>query len=212
MKALLSNWIVLSVLGMGTYLGTTLALMRGIKPAAPVVEEEHDPAKIVNTTGPSWEFNNPELDQLVANLKQEREQLTDREKQLDELATRLQAEKSELARATNAVVQLQRDFEAAVKRLKDEQLRISEEEQVNLKKLAKLYTTMTPEGAASVLKETPDDTLVKLMAVMKESEIAPILETLTQRSPAEAKRVALVTDRYRLLQSRNSTTNRPPAL
>jgi flagellar motility protein MotE (MotC chaperone) len=117
-----------------------------------------------------------------------------------------------LARATNAVVQLQRDFEAAVKRLKDEQLRITEEEQVNLKKLAKLYTTMTPEGAAAVLKETPDDTLVKLMAVMKESEIAPILETLTQRSPAEAKRVALVTDRYRLLQSRTSTTNRPPAL
>ena len=129
MKTLQSNWIVLGLLGMLTYLGTTSALLRGLD-LQPLEPEEPDPAQVVNTTGPSWEFNNPELDQLIADLKREREHLTEREKQLDELAARLQAEKAEITRVTNAVVQLQRDFDQSVTRLK-------EEEQVNLKKLAK---------------------------------------------------------------------------
>lgn len=202
MKALQSNWIVLGLLGMLTYLGTTFALMQGLD-LKPPVEEEPDPAHIANTTGPSWEFNNPELDQLVADLRREREHLGEREKQLDELAARLQAEKAEISRATNAVVQLQRDFDQNVTKLK-------EEEQANLKKLAKLYNTMTPEGAVLVMKELPDDTLVKMFAIMKEAEIAPLLELLSKPTANDAKRVALLTDRYRLLQSRTTSTNRPP--
>lgn len=192
-----------------TYLGTSFALMRGlgVAPASPAHEEEEAP--VVNITGPSWDFSNPELDQLVANLKREREQLSEKEKQLDELAERLQAEKGEITRATNVVHQLQREFDAAVKKLRDEQLRLTDEEQINLKKLAKLYTTMTPEGAAVVLKEAPDDTVIKLLAVMKESEIGPILELMSKPASADAKRVALLTDRYRLLQSRTNTLNRP---
>ena len=202
MKALQSNWIILGVIGMLSYLGTTFALLRGLdlqRPAAAAPEA----AEFVNTTGPSWEFNNPELDQLVANLKREREQLAEREKQLEELAARLQAERVEISRVTNTVVQLQRDFDQNVTRLK-------EEEQLNLKKLAKLYNTMSPDGAALVMKELPDDTLVKLLAVMKETELAPLLELLSKPTAADAKRVALLTDRYRLLQSRATSTNRPP--
>lgn len=202
MKALQSNWIVLGLLGMLTYLGTTFALLRGLD-LQPPEPEEPDPAQVVNTTGPSWEFNNPELDQLIADLRREREHLTEREKQLDELAARLQAEKAEITRATNAVVQLQRDFDQNVTRLKDE-------EQANLKKLAKLYTTMSADGAALVMKELPDDTLVKLFAIMKEAEIAPLLELLSKPNAADAKRVAVLTDRYRMLQSRATSTNRPP--
>ena len=203
MTALLSNWILLGFLGMATYLGTTLAFMRnlGIQPAALA---ESEPAKVVKITGPSWEFTNPELDQLIADLKQERELFTEREKQLDELAARLQAEKAEIVRATNVVAQLQRDFDQNVTRLK-------EEEQINLKKLAKLYTTMSPEGAALVMRELPDDTLVKLFAIMKEPEIAPFLELLSKPAATDARRVASLMDRYRLLQSRNTSTNRPPA-
>ncbi|KAF0171822.1 MAG: flaA [Limisphaerales bacterium] len=203
MKALQSNWIVLGLLGMLTYLGTTFALMRDLD-VQPHAAEEPDAAHVVNTTGPSWEFNNPELDQLIADLRREREHLTEREKQLDELAARLQAEKAEITRATNAVGQLQRDFDQNVTRLK-------EEEQANLKKLAKLYTTMSADGAALVMKELPDDTLVKLFAIMKEAEIAPLLELLSKPNAADAKRVAVLTDRYRLLQSRTISTNRPPA-
>lgn len=203
MKAFQSNWIVLGLLGMLTYLGTTFALVRGldIKPHA---EEDPDLAHMVNTTGPSWEFNNPELDQLVADLKREREHLTERDKQLDELAARLQAERAEINRATNAVAQLQRDFDQNVTRLKDE-------EQANLKKLAKLYTTMSTDGAVLVMKELPDDTLVKLFAIMKEAEIAPLIELLSKPTASDAKRVAVLTDRYRLLQSRTNSTNRPLA-
>lgn len=202
MKALQSNWIVLGLIGMLSYLGTTFALLRGLDLRSFV--EEPDPAEVVNTTGPSWEFNNPELDQLIADLKREREHLAEREKQLEELAARLQAEKTEISRVTNTVVQLQREFDLNLTRLK-------EDEQTNLKKLAKLYTTMSADGAAAVMKELPDDTLVKLLALMKEAELAPLLELLSKPNAADAKRVALLTERYRLLQSRSASTNRPPA-
>lgn len=202
-KALQSNCMVLGLIGMLTYLGTTYKLMRGlgIQPHAEL-KRELEPEKVVNLTGPSWDFNNPELDQLIADLKREREHVAEREKHLEELDARLQSEKSEIARATNTVVQLQRDFEQNVTRLK-------EEEQANLKKLAKLYTTMSTDGAVLVMKELPDDTLVKLLALMKETELAPLLEMLSKPNAAAAQRVALLTDRYRMLQSRPVGTNRP---
>ncbi len=210
MKALESNWLVLGLIGMLAYLGTTFAFMRGLE-VHPHAAPEEAPGPVMNTTGPSWDFSNPELDQLIADLKREREQLGEKEKQLEEFAARLQAEKSEITRATNVVNQLQREFDAAVKKLRDEQLRLTEDEQVNLKKLAKLYTTMTPEGAAVVLKEAPDDTVVKLLAVMRETELGPILELMSKPTSADAKRVALLTDRYRLLQFRTNTLSRPTA-
>lgn len=208
MKALQTNWIVLGLIGMLSYLGTTFAFMRGLEISHRTPTEE-EPAPVKNITGPSWDFSNPDLDQLVADLKRERELLSEREKQLEELGVRLQSEKAEITRATNVVTQLQREFDSAVKKLRDEQLRLTDEEQFNLKKLAKLYTTMTPEGAAVVLKEAPDDTVVKLLAVMKETEIGPILELMSKPTNADAKRVALLTDRYRLLQTRTNTLSRP---
>jgi len=201
-KALLSNWIVLGLLGMLTYLGTTFALLRNLGlPSAAAAEP--DPAHVVNTTGPSWEFSNPELDQLIADLRREREQVAERGQQLDELAARLQAEQAELARATNLVLRLQREFDQSVTRLQ-------EDEQANLRRLAKLYTTMASDAAAQVMRELPDDTLVKLFAIMKEAEIAPFLELLSKPGPADLKRVAALMDRYRLLQTRAGVTNRPP--
>lgn len=209
MKALQSNWLILGLIGMLSYLGTTFAFMRGLDVHPPAASAQEEEPPVVNVTGPSWDFSNPELDQLVADLRREREQLNEREKQLEDLGTRLQAEKAEITRATNVVTQLQREFDSAVKKLRDEQLRLTEEEQFNLKKLAKLYTTMTPEGAAVVLKEAPDDTVVKLLAVMKETEIGPILELMSKPTNADAKRVALLTDRYRMVQSRTNTLTRP---
>jgi flagellar motility protein MotE (MotC chaperone) len=203
-KALQTNWIVLGLIGMLSYLGSTFAFMRGLE-----VPHRVEAARVKNVTGPSWDFSNPDLDQLVADLKLERELLSEREKQLEELGVRLQSEKAEITRATNVVTQLQREFDSAVKKLREEQLQLTGEEQFNLKKLAKLYTTMTPEGAAVVLKEAPDDTVVKLFAVMKETEIGPILELMSKPTNADAKRVALLTERYRLLQTRTNSLSRP---
>lgn len=144
--------------------------------------------------GPSWAYQNPEMSQLVSELKNEREALRVRASQLNELEARLHAERKEIFAVTQAVYQLRADLDTVV-------TRISEEEAVNLKKLAKVYTTMSPEGAARILKEMDDEQVVKILALMRGSEPAPILESLGQGNKEDARRAATISNRLRLVLS-----------
>jgi flagellar motility protein MotE (MotC chaperone) len=142
-------------------------------------------------TGHSWDFTNPEADQLMIELKSEKGLLALRKQQLDELASRLGMERDELASATLAVRKLQDQFDKSV-------TRVQEEEVPNLKKLAKVYAGMTPDSAASVMSQMEDAVVVKIMLYMKESEAGSILEMLAKKGPAEAKRAADISERLRL--------------
>jgi flagellar motility protein MotE (MotC chaperone) len=142
--------------------------------------------------GPSWTFHNPELNQLLAELKDEREALRVRATQLDELQARLNSERQEICQVTQTVFQLRKELDATV-------ARVTDEEATNLKKLAKVYGTMSPQGAARILKEMEDDQIVKILALMKEAETAPILENFGQGEKQEAKRAAQISDRLRLV-------------
>jgi flagellar motility protein MotE (MotC chaperone) len=139
----------------------------------------------------SWNFRNPEVDQLIADLQAQKGNLASREQELNELAARLDAERQEINVVTQTVARLQQDFDQQV-------VRVRAEETANLKKLAKIYSAMSPEGATVILKELPDEQIVKILMFMKDSETAPILELFAKQGQNEAKRVALITERLRL--------------
>jgi len=149
-------------------------------------------AKGTEPAGPSWNFHNPEIDQLISELKDEREALRLRAGQLDELEARLSTERQEIGLVTQTVYRLRKELDATV-------TRVSEEEAFNLKKLAKVYATMSPAGAARILKEMDDEQVVKILALMKEGESAPILEGFGQGEKQEAKRAAILSNRLRLI-------------
>jgi flagellar motility protein MotE (MotC chaperone) len=159
-------------------------------------------AKSIAKAGPSWTFDNPEMSQLVAELKDEREALRVRASQLNELEARLHAERKEIYAVTQAVYLLRTDLDTVV-------TRVSEEEAVNVKKLGKVYSTMSPEGAARILKEMDDDQLVKILALMKGSESAPILESLGQGNKDDSRRAATISNRLRLTLSAAKKTAAP---
>jgi flagellar motility protein MotE (MotC chaperone) len=92
-RLLTSNWMVASI-GAIVYLASTVLFWHPPK-VTPVVKTE-DPGVIAHLVGPSWEFSNPEADQLVAELKDEKKAIADREQQLNEVAARLDAERAEL--------------------------------------------------------------------------------------------------------------------
>ena len=148
-------------------------------------------AKSAAPAGPSWKFQNPELNQLMAELKDERETLRVRAAQLDELEARLGTERQEICVVTQTVARLRKEMEATI-------TRVGEEEAVNLKRLSKVYATMSPAGAARILKEMDDEQIVKIFALMKEGETAPILEGFGQGDKQDAKRAALISNRLRL--------------
>ena len=198
MKFLTSNWMVI-LLGALTYLGTTAFLVIKAKdqivpkPIVAAEGDEKEPKPVAVTRGPSWEFVNPDLDEMVAELKQQKQDLEAEKKSLLELAQRIQTERQELIQITQQVHRIQREIDQAI-------IRVRDDEGKNLAKLAKTYAGMSPDGAATVMKNLDDVSLVKVLLFMKESETAPILELIARKSDVDAKRVALVSERLRLAQ------------
>jgi flagellar motility protein MotE (MotC chaperone) len=178
------------------YLGATVAFWKtpALPPPATQAESTEPHAKL---NGPSWDFVNPEADQLIAELKAEKKSLGKKEQELNDLMARLQAERSELNLVTQSVRQLQMDFDQNV-------LRISEEETANLKKLAKVYADMDPANAAKILEEMEDTAIIKIMVFMKDTETAGIWEAMAKTGQPQAKRAALLSDRLRLASFRNT--------
>jgi flagellar motility protein MotE (MotC chaperone) len=147
---------------------------------------------------PSWAFQNPEVDQLISDLRQQKDTLAEKEHILNDLATRLKAEREEIGIVTQKVARLQTEFDRNV-------VRVREEETANLKRLAKIYGAMTPEGAVSILKEMNDDDVVRILVFMKDPETAPILELLAKPGVSDAKRAALISGRLKSAVYRNPT-------
>lgn len=190
-KLFTSPWMTVPV-GAIIYVAATLAFWKVPPAPAPA----GDPAPKASVNGPSWQFTNPEADQLIAELRTEKNSLSKREQQLNELEMRVRAEQAELNEATQSVHRLQQDYDQAV-------LRVQSEETANLKKLAKVYAAMAPESAALILAQMDDNTIAKIMVFMKDSETAAILEGLGKKGDAEAKRAAALSDRLRVAVYRN---------
>jgi flagellar motility protein MotE (MotC chaperone) len=146
--------------------------------------------------GIAWEFFNPEIDQLLGELKEQKEALLTREQQLHELAARLQAERVEINQVTQSVHQLQQELDKVI-------LRIRDEEVGNLKKLGKMYSAMSPEGAAAIIRQMDDDQAVKILLYIKETEAAAILESLGGPGEANAKRAVALSERLKRSVFRN---------
>jgi flagellar motility protein MotE (MotC chaperone) len=194
-KLLTSTWATISI-GVIIYIGATMFFWK--TPVATVVRAEHS-QPVAHLNGPSWNFINPEANQLIVELKEEKKAVEKREQELDELAVRLKSQRAELNQVTQAVYQAQMDFDKTV-------LRVKEEETTNLKKLAKVYSAMSPEGAANIFAEMDNETVVKIMLFMKEADTAAILENLGKKGATEAKRAVELSESLRV------SVSRPPAI
>jgi len=183
------------LLGGLAFLLTVFALIQ--KPLAesakprPKTEEEK--------TAGFWERHDPEVDQLVQEIKNEKELLTKRAAELKELEARLAAERAELNQVTQRVSQVQQEFDQNV-------IRVKEEETPNLKKLVKMYMTMSPEAASAIFRELDDEVIVKLLILMKEDQSAPLLEAMAQKGEEQAKRAASLAEAMRKTISEKKKT------
>lgn len=196
MKALESPLVSTAAGGVAfllTWMLTLQSAAPNIRPAAVAHQAAAAPGVPAAPTYPveSWVYYNPEVDQLIKDLKAERDALTAREQDLKQLAARLTTERSELDQVADSVKKMQAEIE---KRL----VEIKADEVPNLKRLAKSYSSMSPAGAAGIFREMEDSAVVKILAVMKDTENGPILEALARQGPAEATRAAALTEKLRL--------------
>lgn len=196
-KIIQSGWFGM-FLGGTLYLAVTSVIWPKSPPKPPPPAEELEPEP--EDAAPS--YSNPEIDELMSELRIRREALEAREAQLKAWETRLQAERSELNVVTQLVSRVQADLDQTLSRaqadLDKSVLRIRADEIVNLKRLAKTYNDMSPQAAGAILKNQDDETIAKLLMLMKESEVAVFLEQLAKQGDAEAKRASLLTERIRM--------------
>jgi flagellar motility protein MotE (MotC chaperone) len=186
MQIIQAPWMA-ALIGGVLYLATTVALLKPGHIGTVVQAKE-----IVRSPSndPSWKFRNPEFDQWLAEIKEEKEALALKEQQLTELQARLDAQLKEISIVTQAVHQVQADFDKNVIRFKGQ-------EAENVKRQAKLISAMSPESAAALFAEMQDDDVVRLLFVMKNDEAALILETMSKTGPSGPKRAAALTERLR---------------
>jgi flagellar motility protein MotE (MotC chaperone) len=189
-RLLRSSWFI-ALVSCVLYLATTAALIRpesvGELPATQAASRSAN-------DDPSWRFRNPEFEQWIAELKSERAALETRAQQLKELQTRLDAERQEVLAYTQVVHQLQVEFDKNVIRLK-------EQSADNIKRQVKIIAGMSPEGAANMLNEMPDDEIVHVLFLLKPDQASPILDAMSKMGKAEAKRAAVFTEQLRKVVS-----------
>ena len=186
MKKLLQAPITAITFGGIAFLLTMAALLKGALEARPIPVE---PVSMIPTEK-FWTETNPEVDLLLRELRREKEELEKKAELLSDLETRLAAERAEINTITQRVHQMQLEFDANV-------VRVEEAETANLKKLARVYAAMTPEGASAILNEMEDASIVKILMFMKEAESAPLLESLSTLGEMQARRVALISEQIR---------------
>jgi flagellar motility protein MotE (MotC chaperone) len=194
-RILQSGWFV-ALMGCLLYLGTTVFVLSpskfaGIQPVQPDYSADDDP---------SWRFRNPEFNQWVSEIQNEKERLDLRSQQLDEWQTRLNLELQEVSMATQTVAQLQSNFDEDV-------IRFKAQETDNVKHQAKLISAMSPEGAMALLNQMSDDDVVRILFTMKPDQASLILDTLSKSGIDQAKRAAQLTERlHQVLPEPTPTT------
>lgn len=200
---LTSGWLV-ALAGCLLYLATTAMLVRPAQFAAVRAILEARVNEMTPDNDPSWKFNNPEFEQWVAELKMEKSELDARSLQLQESETRLAAQQTEFSAATQAVYQLQSQFDQNV-------IRIKAQEVQNLQKQSKIIASMSPDGAATLISQMDDGDVVRVLSVMKPDDAAVLLDSLSKLGAVEAKRAATLTERLQMVLP--PATNQPqPAL
>ncbi len=146
---------------------------------------------------PSWKFHNPEMDQWITQIKEERDALAVREQQLKEWEAQLNAQGKELSTVTRTVSNVQADFDKRI-------VLFTAQEKENAKKQVKIVAGMSADGAATMLFEMPDNEVTKLLVSMKNDVAAGILDAMSKQGDAQAKRAAM------LAQKMNDVMDAPP--
>ena len=196
MIKLLQSEITASVLGM--ILFCVIIAMTWAPPA-----DEAENAEVAGVPKPRLVLDslNPEMQQVMEELQTKKAALDEREAKLRELEVRLASEREEMDVVTQAGYRIQQQFDASI-------LKVREAEMANLKKLAKYYLSMSPEGAAATFKTMDDDSVAKILRMIRDAEASQILDVMAKLGPEGAKKVARITERMRVAMNE---TNAPPA-
>lgn len=197
MPRLLQSPVTLLAVSCVMFFGTVFIMLQSL-PLGKVMAAAKQP--LMAEDDPSWKFHNPDIDQWVSQIKDERDTLAVREQQLKDWEARLAAENREISVVTQAVAHTEQEFDKRV-------LLFTDQQKDNVKRELKVITDMTPDGAAAMFNEMPDDEVAQLLYSLKSDVSGPILDAMSKLGNAQAKRAAALTERIKDILPVPATNN-----
>jgi hypothetical protein len=159
----------------------------------------------------SLRFDNPDVVNLLVQLRKRIEYIEDRERRLKELEDRVKLESQNLNLATQSI--------ARAKTSQDQLLTqrmqfIAEEEQARLQEHARRLTALTPAQAVSILTNFTPVEIARTLMVVGSTNSASLLGALTAtgpNGPRNAAEISKIMLRMTTRSTQGSTNAVPPA-
>jgi flagellar motility protein MotE (MotC chaperone) len=200
-----STWF-LALLGIVLGIGTTAGVILMNQDDLLATPAHAAPKPPVPANAPrDWVFWTDEINKLALDLKDEREALDQREKELEAFEKRVASEREELRKVRAELDGMRRE-------VVDNIPRIEASEKQNVKNLAKTYAAMKPQDAVAVMRELDDSSIVKILASMKADVIGAIFQEMAKAKDNDgtlAIRAARLSEQLRLIQSETKTASQP---
>ena len=137
----------------------------------------------------SWNYINPDIDELARQIAEKKTALDEREKALDRMQQQLERERKEWATVTNWVTTIQEEIDQLV-------TRVTEDEAESLREIVTVYQKMDPPDAAKMLYELNDERIAKIFKFLKQSEVSEIIKVWLKEDDQKIKRVHDILDQY----------------
>jgi flagellar motility protein MotE (MotC chaperone) len=138
-----------------------------------------------------WDFWTIEIENLSTELKGERDRLRKQQEQLDQRAALLATEAKELAKVRAEIEQVRKTISEKI-------VEVSADDAKNIATLAKTYTNLTPKAVVAIVRDLDDNTVVKILSLMKVDVVSPIFEEMSRSAGNDggplSKRVAIRSD------------------
>lgn len=150
-----------------------------------------------------WDFWTIEIDNLAAELKDEKARVAKQAEQLDLRSARIAAEQQELESLRSQVEAMRREIGEKV-------IEINADEAKNLRALSQAYANLSPRAAVAIIRELDDTTTVKILSLMKADSIGPIFEEMSKTATPDgtlARRAALLSEKLRLMKAAKAATS-----
>ncbi|MBC7357717.1 MAG: hypothetical protein H5U10_04170 [Desulfacinum sp.] len=123
--------------------------------------------------------------EMMAHLKEQKEQLRQKEQELTEREAYLRQMEEEIESRLKELIALQEKIQKA-----QEEIRIYREEQeqarsAQIRALAKIYGNMKPKEAGELMQNLEDDLVVKIISLMTADQAAKILSSMEVKKAAK---------------------------
>ncbi|MCH8473738.1 MAG: hypothetical protein LAT55_00740 [Opitutales bacterium] len=171
MNTLIKYWYILAmafVLSLLTGVGLVLIRQDTWMPEETEPEEHIALEEGDSSSFREWNFEANKLEDLQLKLDARQADLDAREESLELLRAQIQTEHNELISLRESLDDMRRSME-------QDFITIEEDERTNLRRLASIYSEVSPAAAVKVFNGLDDETIVKILSLMPTESSARVL-------------------------------------